>query len=174
MSQPYVGEIRLCGFSFAPVGWFLCEGQLLPISQYLALFQLLGTTYGGDGVTTFGLPDLRSRLPVGVGQGPGLTPRNEGDQGGSETVALTINQLPNHTHPAVCTTNGGNQTDPAGHLWARQVSGVTAAYQTAAPDTNLAGAAVGSTGSGAAHNNLQPYLAMNYIIAAFGIFPSQN
>jgi microcystin-dependent protein len=150
-----------------------CQGQLLPIDQFTALFALLGTTYGGNGTTTFALPDLRGRAPVGMGQGPGLTPRNEGEQGGAETVALTVTQIPSHTHAAVCTTNGGNQTDPTGHVWARELSGITAEYQTAAPDTNLAPAAVGSTGGGTAHNNLQPHLPMNFAISLFGIFPSR-
>lgn len=172
MGQQYLGEIRLFGGSFAPAGWALCDGQLLAIAEYEALFTLLGTTYGGNGITVFALPDLRGRAPMHQGQGAGLTGRLLAEQVGSETATLSINQMPSHTHPALCSTSGGNQVNPAGQVWARQPSGVTAAYQTAAPDTAMSPAAVGATGAGTGHSNMQPYVAMSFIIAVVGIFPT--
>jgi microcystin-dependent protein len=174
MSEPFCGEIRFFAGDYAPSGWLLCDGALLSSTDPSnnTLFTLLGTTFGGDGVNTFALPDLRGRAPMGDGQGPGLTNRPVGSIGGSETAGLTVAQMAAHNHPVLCSTAGGNQTSATGNVWARQVSGVTAAYQSAAPDTPMAAGVVGSTGGGTPHNNMQPYVTCTYIIAQFGIFPS--
>jgi microcystin-dependent protein len=163
------------GGNFEPVGWLFCDGRVLSAvhPDYEVLAMLLGSTYGGNGTTTFGLPDLRGRAALGAGQGPGLTMRALGAKGGSESVALTTDQIPSHNHTPVCSTSGGNKTTATGNIWARQPSGATAAYQSGAPDTDLSSMAVGQTGSGTAHSNMQPYVPMNYIIAYQGVFPPQ-
>ena len=163
-ASPFIAEIILFAGNFAPRGWAFCNGQLLSISQNTALFSLLGTTYGGNGQTTFALPDLRSRVPVHPGQGPGLSSYQLGQSGGAETVTLGVNQLPAHTHaatsPPVDTAATSN----------RPTSGMAPARGGAyAP-----GPSVGSTGGSQPHTNLQPHLALNYIIATQGIFPSRN
>src|SRR6476660_6451012 len=123
MSDPFIAEIRIFAFNFAPTGWALCNGQLLPISQNTALFSLLGTTYGGNGITTFALPDLQGRAPMGFGQGPGLSRRDLGEECGQESVALRSSEIPMHTHSARCNSGDGNQYDPAGHFWAQDAAG---------------------------------------------------
>ena len=172
MAQPFIGEIRMVGFSFAPVNWAFCNGQLLPISQNEALFQLIGTIYGGDGVNTFQLPDLRGRIPVHQGTGFGTT-TTIGQISGSETVTLTTPQLPGHTHPAFANngTSGGAQNSPVG-AFCNKWSG--APFSSAASSTALNGAAVASTGGSQPHDNIPPFLAISFVIALFGIFPSQN
>jgi microcystin-dependent protein len=173
MSEVYVGEIKMFAGTFAPRGYALCDGQLLAISQNEALFSLLGTIYGGDGRTTFGLPDLRGRLPVHEGQGPGLSERRLGSNGGSETVTLTANQSPSHTHAAQNVTNSaGSGANPVGNVPA--VAPVNA-YSASTPNTDL-GPAVNSAASGGSqsHNNLMPAQCVNFIIALFGIYPSRN
>jgi microcystin-dependent protein len=172
MSNPYIGEIRMFGANFAPSGWALCQGQLLPISQYEALFNLIGTTYGGDGMTTFGLPDLRGRLPAHQGT-PAITNGTSivmGQNVGVDSVTLVTAELPVHTHTAQGSHISTTGT-PAGTLWA---GGSGDAYSPAAPSARLSAQAVSSTGSSQAHQNLSPYLVVNFIIALFGIFPSQN
>ena len=167
MSQPYVGEIRMFGGNFAPVGWAFCSGQLLAISENDVLFQLIGTTYGGDGQSTFGLPDLQGRAPVHQGSGLVL-----GQKAGTETVALTTPQLPVHTHPMAASKDAANQITGANGVLAAPVS--LATYFASPPDAALSALAVQPTGGNQPHSNMQPYLAINFIISLFGIFPSQN
>jgi microcystin-dependent protein len=188
MGQPFVGQIILVGFNFAPAGWLTCDGRLVPISEYETLFQLIGTTYGGDGEETFRLPDLQGRVPMGMGMGPGLSTRAIGEQGGSEELTLTTNQLPSHTHAIdianvvaaiACRTGAGNSVSPGGNIPAGEAAGVTMTYSSQPADTNM-GAAVspgnsaqtGSMGGSQAHTNMQPYLVMQYCISAFGIYPN--
>lgn len=172
MADPFLGEIRLFGGNFAPQGWALCNGQLLPIAQNTALFSLLGTNYGGDGHVTFGLPDLRGRAPIHMGQGAGLTPRPIGSVSGRETVALIAHECPAHLH-AASGANGANQASPVGNFWSTDPNGNTAAYSTTA-NSVMAPGAIGATGLGQPHENMQPYLAVNYIIALAGVYPSRN
>jgi microcystin-dependent protein len=167
MAQPYVGEIRIFAGNFAPVGWMFCEGQLLPISEYETLFNLIGTTYGGDGQSTFGLPDLRGRIPLHQGNGFTLA-----QTGGAETVTLTVSQIPSHSHPLLATSNMGNQTSPTNNVLAQ--SSVTSLYIEDTPTANLSPLAIASTGGSQPHNNFQPYLCVDFIISLFGIFPSQT
>jgi microcystin-dependent protein len=166
MAQPYVGEIRMFGGNFAPAGWMLCEGQLLPISENETLFNLIGTTYGGDGQSTFALPDLRGRVPVHQGNGSALA-----EAGGAETITLTVNQLPAHTHPLQASTNVSQDTSPAGKTVGQ--SGSALLYIQDTTDTNLNAGAITSVGGSQPHSNFQPYLCINFIISLFGIFPSQ-
>lgn len=168
--MPYIGEIRLTAFSFAPSGWALCNGQILSIASNTALFQVLGTTYGGNGVSTFALPDLQGRVPVGAGQGLGLSTRVQGDFGGVESQTLALNELPQHTHTLRASSANGTTDQPAGNLPARNPSGIPQ-FATVA-DADLAAGAVSSVGSGQAHNNLQPYIVVNYIIAIQGVYPT--
>jgi microcystin-dependent protein len=169
MAQPYIGEIKIFAGSFAPNGWLFCEGQLLPISENEALFQLIGTTYGGDGETTFGLPDLRGRIPVHQGA---LHPFSE--MGGTETVTLNPQQIPVHSHALVVSTSAAEPTaGPDGSLLAD--TGATELYvSTGNPPTPMHGAAVAALGGSQPHGNLAPYLCVNFIISLFGIFPSQT
>jgi len=167
MSQPYLGEIRMFPATFAPAGWALCNGQLLAISENDALFSLIGTTYGGDGQSTFGLPDLRGRAPVHQGSGYFM-----GQQGGVQAVTLTINQLPAHTHTPQAANGapGDPGNSPANSFW----SGWTGGQFTVSPPTHaLNPAAVGNTGNSQAHENMVPFQAINYIISLFGIYPTQ-
>ena len=170
MATGFIGEIRMFAGNFAPRGWILCQGQLLAISSNTALFSILGTTYGGNGTSTFALPDLRSRVPVGVGQGPGLSDIVLGEVAGSETITLSAGQIPAHTHTVQMPASTGAQTSnrPTG---AYQASGN--AYSSVA-DTTMAAATSASSGGNQAHSNLPPYLGMNYILCVEGIFPSRN
>lgn len=174
MSEPYLGEIRMAGFNFAPRGWALCNGQLMSIAQNTALFSLLGTTYGGDGQTTFALPDFRGRAPNHWGSGPGLTPRVIGEASGSETVTLISTEMPQHTHLIAGLSAPGTQVAPNGGLLAAQARGGAMIYATGAPDSTLAPNSVGIAGGSQPHNNMQPYLTVTFIIALNGIFPSRN
>ncbi len=167
--EPFLGQIQPFGFNFAPRGWTRCDGQLLPISQNTALFALLGTTYGGDGRTTFGLPDLRGRAALHFGQGPGLSSYNIGQKGGAETVTLSTNQMPSHNHSLNAVAEPASTAKPEGNLLAAALT-----YDVAPPDAVMAGVSIGSTGGGAAHNNIQPFLVINWCIALVGIFPSRN
>lgn len=169
---PFLGEIRYVGFNFAPKGWALCEGQILAINANTALFTLLGTTFGGNGTTTFALPDMRGRVPVAWGQGPGLSNRNLGEQGGQESVALTVPQMPAHRHQIVASSATANTKAPAGNVLANSSS--AAIYNNAAPDVKLANKALSVAGQGLPHENMQPYLGMTCIIALEGIYPSPN
>jgi microcystin-dependent protein len=173
MSAPFLGEIRLFAGNFAPRGFAFCAGQLLPIAANTALFALLGTTYGGDGVQTFALPDLRGRAPLHQGHGPGLSTYVIGQQFGVENVTLTTQQLPAHTHQAMATNNSGTQSAPGGGIWATDSSGATAEYD-APTGAAMAAQAIGATGDNVPHPNLQPFLAISYIIALEGIFPARN
>ena len=177
--DPFIGEIELVGFNFAPQDWADCNGQLLQIRQYQALFSLLGTTYGGDGVTTFALPDLRGRIPIGVRQGPGLSPIILGQQGGSETVTLTTGNMPAHGHsdPINATTSPGTTATPGSNVYLakpqtpdRQEIDI---YATGTPDTQLSNGSTSPSGSGQSINIMPPYLGLHYIIALNGIFPQR-
>jgi len=169
MAQPYVGEIRMFAGNFAPAGWMFCEGQLLPISEYETLFNLIGTTYGGDGQSTFALPDLRGRLPLHQGNGFTLA-----ETGGVETVTLTVQQIPAHSHAALATNNAANNTVPTGQVLAAGTVVSTSPYGTDAPRSPLQPSTIGSTGGSQPHDNFQPYLCVDFIISLFGIFPSQT
>jgi microcystin-dependent protein len=172
MSEPFVGEIRMFAGNFAPRSWALCDGQLLAISQNDALFSLLGTIYGGDGRTTFGLPDLRGRIPIHAGSGPGLTPRSLGSRSGNEKVTLTEAQIPRHNHRLRAVQSRANSGDPQGALLAAADADV---YASSGSLTNLAGDSIAdSPGSGQSHDNIQPFLCVNFIIALVGVFPSRN
>jgi microcystin-dependent protein len=171
MAQPYVGEIRMFGGNFAPAGWMFCAGQLLPIAENETLFQLIGTTYGGDGQSTFQLPDLQGRVPIHMGQGSGLSNRILAESGGTEAVTLTSQQLGAHTHPAKCSSGGGSPaSDPSTALW--QPSDSTQ-YSNAA-STGFIGGGIPTTPAGGSqpHENMIPFLCVSYIISLFGIFPS--
>jgi microcystin-dependent protein len=174
MSDPFVGEIRMFAFNFAPVSWALCNGQLLPINQNQALFSLLGTTYGGDGVTTFALPNLQSRVPVHMGSGTGLSTYILGETMGTENVTLTSSQMPVHNHSVQCSSAGGNQASPANGYPAVESTGTSQDYTTAPPDSTMNSAVVTPTGGGQSHTNIQPVLCLNFCIALTGIFPSRN
>lgn len=170
MSSPYIGEIRIFGGNFAPAGWAFCSGQLMPISENDALFNLIGTTYGGDGQTTFALPDLQSRLPMHMGTGAGLSPRTIGEKSGVETVTLTVNQIPQHSHNPLSVSGSGDQSTPQNGTWA----GVTTSiYTSNAPGTAFNPTLGSSTGGNQPHENRMPFLAVSFIISLFGIFPSQ-
>jgi microcystin-dependent protein len=168
MAEPFLGQIQAFGFNFAPTGWALCNGQLLSIAQNTALFSLLGTTYGGDGVTTFALPDLQGRVAVHRGQGAGLSPYVIGQAGGSENVTLIQTQMPAHTHAAAGSSNAADQASPAGGIWAAPLDSQGAAgtgYTKAASNTTLAPTAIGAAGGSQPHTNIQPYLCVNFCIA---------
>ncbi|MBD2867716.1 phage tail protein [Paenibacillus arenilitoris] len=171
MSEPYIGEIRAFAGNFAPKGWALCNGQLLPISHNTALFSILGVTYGGDGKTNFALPDLMGKAPLQQGAGVGLTPRTLGEIGGSPSVTLTTNEIPAHTH-APQAVNAGSTLSPTNATWAGLVQGrgIPTVYASN-PTTPMSPNAVGVTGGSQPHNNRQPYLGVNFIIALEGIFP---
>ena len=171
MSDPYIGEIRIFAGSFAPAGWMFCSGQQLPISENEALFQLIGTTYGGDGEETFNLPNLQSRIPIHQGQGTGLSSHMLAETGGAEEITLTTQQIPVHTHPLLPTTSVGNQIGPGGALPAQTAGGLQP-YFEAAPNAAMSPQSVGPVGGSQPHTNFQPYLCVNYILSLFGIFPS--
>lgn len=172
MSDPFIGEIRMFAGNFAPRGWAFCNGQLMPISQNTALFSLLGTTYGGDGRSTFALPDLRGRVPLHAGQGSGLSDYPLGSRGGSEQVALTTAQLPAHSHALLASDAEASQRNPTNHALATPEEALI--YSAAEPTAVMAKDAIAPTGSGQPHENRPPYLAVNYIIALFDLFPSRS
>lgn len=165
MAQPYVGEVRMFAGNFAPAGWMFCEGQLLPISENETLFQLIGTTYGGDGQSTFALPDLRGRIPIHQGNGFILA-----ETGGAEEITLTVNQIAAHSHPLLASGGPGTSSTPVNNLTAESAS--ISLYIEDAPNSNLNPAVIGSTGGSQPHTNFQPYLCVDFIISLFGIFPS--
>lgn len=170
MSDPYVGEIRLFAGNFAPVGWALCQGQLVAIAENDTLYNLIGTTYGGDGQSTFALPDLRGRVPVHQGQGPGLSPRTMGQTGGTETVTLQSGQTALHSHPALASTAAASLATPAGNLLATTA---VATYGSAPATTAMASGAITSAwGNPQPHENMAPTLTVSYIISLYGIYPS--
>ena len=165
MAQPYVGEIRMFAGNFAPAGWMFCEGQLLPISENETLFNLIGTTYGGDGQSTFALPDLRGRLPLHQGNGFVLA-----ETGGAEEITLTVNQISAHSHPLLASSNLGNAISPSNNLTANSQGAIP--YIEDAPTANMNPGAIGAVGGSQPHTNFQPYLCIDFIISLFGIFPS--
>lgn len=169
MSSPYLGEIRMFAGNFAPVGWAFCDGSLIPISENDFLFNLIGTTYGGDGQNTFALPDLRGRLPMHMGTGAGLTSRVIGESGGVETVTLTTSQIPVHSHAPLAVSGNGNQSTPQNGVWAGAANSI---YNSNAPNLAMNATLGGSVGGSQPHDNLMPYLAVSFIISLFGTFPS--
>ena len=177
MTDPFIGEITLFAGNYAPRGWAFCQGQLLSIAQNTALFSILGTTYGGDGQTTFALPDLRGRAPIGPGQGPGLPPYYLGELGGEPTHTLIYPEMPAHSHAAQASgvAAGGTSASPGGGTWASSTARDTL-YSNAAPDSPMAAGniTVGAAGNSQPHNNMPPYLGVNYIIALEGFYPSRG
>lgn len=174
MASPYLGEIKIVAFNFAPKNWALCNGQQLSIQQNTALFSLLGTMYGGNGVTTFALPNLQSRVPIHFGQGPGLSNYTQGEVGGAETVTLNSTQLPQHTHLLNGTTGTANKRPPAGHTFAADTASIANFYAAPANQVALAAPSVTTAGGNQPHSNLQPYLAVLFCICLAGVFPSRN
>jgi microcystin-dependent protein len=166
MSEPFLGEMKLISWNYAPHGWAFCDGQLLPIAQNTALFALLGTTYGGDGVTNFALPNLRGRAPIHCGG-----TFAQGQTGGESAHALTIAEMPAHTHLVEGSGDPGTKTSPVGYLWATNAANP---YSGSPPNTTMSPGAVGVAGGSQPHTNMQPYLVLNMIIALQGIFPSRN
>lgn len=171
MPNQFVAEIRIFAGNYAPTGWALCDGQLLPISQNTALFSLLGTTYGGDGRSTFALPDLRGRVPIQPGQGPGLSNRELGESDGSETHTLGTLEMPAHTHNVMVSAANGSADSPIGAVMARNPAAIP--QYGADADANLSAEAVANSGGSQPHPNIQPYLTVTYIIALQGIFPQR-
>jgi len=173
MSEPFLAEICIVGFNFAPRGYALCDGQLLPINQNQSRFSLLGTTYGGDGRTSFALPELRGRAPIHVSTSPS---HPQGQKAGEEAPALTINEMPSHTHTLQASDANATQPGPTGNLLARPSLSLGAVYSTSAQaqDVSLSALAIADKGGGQGHNNMQPYLAVNFLIALQGLFPSRN
>lgn len=180
MAEPFLGQIMMFGGNFAPRGWAFCAGQLLSISQNTALFSLLGTTYGGNGVQTFALPDLRGRFPLGMGNGPGLSPVVEGQIGGSETTSILTSNLPAHNHPLLGSATAGAQTSPAGGAIAEINTGsvktptIGFGFATTTPTSAMLPQSIGLTGQNIPLETIPPYLGVNFIIALQGIFPSRN
>ncbi|MBU2871896.1 tail fiber protein [Colwellia sp. E2M01] len=177
MSEAFLGEIRMFAGNFAPRQWAFCDGQILAISQNDALFSLLGTTYGGDGITLFALPDMRGRLPVHQGTGPGLTNKFIGAHYGSERVTLTSEQMPTHKHEFKATVNTATASDPTNSVLAAQIDGDMSYYSSTTPPATtqlLSQNTVSSVGGGQSHSNLMPSLCLNFIIAMFGTYPSRN
>ncbi len=173
--DPFVAEIRMMGFNFAPVGWAQCNGQILPISQNTALFSLLGTTYGGNGTSNFALPNLQGRVPLQQGQGPGLSLYDLGQVGGEQTVTLLQSQAPSHSHGALGAANDG-VSSPVGQNWGSAAKGHGSLYApySSGAQTQMAAGAIGSTGGNAPHNNLPPYITLNYCIALQGVYPPRS
>ena len=165
MSEPFLAEVRMVGFNFAPRGWAFCDGQILPINQNQSLYSLLGTTYGGDGRTSFALPDLRGRVPMHVGNGV-----TEGQRSGEETHTLSVNEIPQHQHFAQASTNTGSTINPTGQVLGQALN----VYANPTTTTALRAGSVTNVGGGQAHNNMQPSIAINFCIALQGLFPSRN
>jgi microcystin-dependent protein len=180
MSSPFVAEIRIFPFNFAPKGWAFCDGQILPISQNTALFSLLGTTYGGDGKSNFALPNLQGRAPMFNGQGPGLSFYDLGEESGSDAVTLLQTEIPSHPHTLNATTASGTTSDPNGNMfsdgnWSVQGNtGKVQYYSTTAPNTHMSPSSTSFTGGSVPHNNLMPYLTLNFCIALQGVFPQRT
>jgi microcystin-dependent protein len=172
MAQPFVGEIRMFGGSFAPAGWAFCEGQPLPIAENEVLFQLIGTTYGGDGQETFNLPNLAGRAPIHQGQGGGLSSRTVGEVGGVPSVTLTTQQLAGHSHALQASQNIGNSSNPQGQVLATGTNVLV--FRQINPNITMAANIVGPAGGSQPHENMMPYLAISFIISLFGIFPSPS
>lgn len=173
MSEPFIAEIRIFAGNFAPRGWAFCDGQLLPISQNTALFSLIGTTFGGDGRTTTALPNMQGRAPMHPGRGPGLTARRLGEKTGVETAALSAAQLPNHSHQMRCQSGNANSQNPSGAYLATELGPATP-YSNGGTNATMAANALDSSGGNAAHNNMQPFLTLSFIIALQGLYPSRS
>ena len=172
MGEPYIGEIRMFAGNFPPNGWMFCAGQLLPISGNDVLFQLIGTTYGGDGQSTFALPNLQSRVPIHMGTSPlSGTTYQIGESGGVESVTLTTQQIPQHNHLFLASSASAGATDPTGQTLASPVGNI---FNASSNRTALAPQSIGATGGSQPHENMQPYLCINFIISLFGVFPSQT
>lgn len=174
MSDPFIGEIRMFAGNFAPRGWSICSGQLLSISQNDALFSLLGTMYGGDGRTTFGLPDLAGRVPLHYGEGPGLSSRRLGEKGGQEAVSLSIGEIPPHTHALRATSAEASDGSPSENLLAKSTAGTDMYAPADQNNLQMNGVAVSNTGSNTKHANIAPFLCVNFIISLFGLYPSRS
>ncbi len=173
MGQPHIGEIRMFGGNFAPVGWAFCDGQLMPIAENDTLYALIGTTYGGDGQATFGIPNLQSRVPIHSGQGPGLSQNYVlGQTGGVEQVTLTTQQIPSHNHAYIVSTDSAASTAPAGQMPGNSPS--VDIYIESGTAAQFSNQALSQVGGSQPHSNIQPYLTVSFIISLFGIFPSQN
>ncbi|MEM9733399.1 MAG: tail fiber protein [Pseudomonadota bacterium] len=179
MSEPFIAEIRIFGGSYAPRGWAFCDGQLLPIATNTALFSLIGTIYGGDGRTTFALPNMQGRIPLGAGRGTGLSERQLSERGGAEETALTLSQIPSHNHAVLADANpgsfsggGADTADPNNHFLAATTS--TGPFYGDGSTNRVAMAPTSATGGAAPHNNDQPFLVLNYIIALEGLYPTPN
>ena len=170
MAQPYVGEIRMFAGNFPPSGWAFCNGQLMPIDQNTPLYQLIGTTYGGDGQVTFALPNLQSRVPLHMGSGPGLNPRTIGETGGVETVTLTTQQIPAHNHAFVVSKDQAGNTNPSTNVLGQIPGGNVYIAETA--DTPLNAGSIGPAGGNQPHDNMTPFLCINFILSLFGLYPS--
>lgn len=171
MAQPYVGEIRMFGGNFAPAGWAFCDGSLQPISEYDTLFNLIGTTYGGDGQQTFAVPDLRGRLPIHMGQGPGLSNYVIGQSGGTESVTLIANQMPTHNHLLMVSGTAASASSPQSNMLANATANL---YLRDTPSGTMSNASVNLTGGNQAHENMMPYLCVSFIISLYGIYPSPS
>ncbi len=171
--EGFIGQIMMFGGNFAPRSWAFCDGQLLSIFSNEALFSVLGTTYGGDGQTTFALPDLRGRVAIHAGNGPGLSDRRLGEKGGAERETLNITQLPSHTHGIALSgsTAAADASDPTGKYLARTNEDI---YSSSGPSTGMSGVTIGNTGGNQSFNNIQPSLAVNYIICLYGVYPSRS
>lgn len=172
MPEPYVGEIRMFAGNFAPNGWMFCEGQTLPISENEVLFQLIGTTYGGDGQETFNLPNLASRVPIHMGTGPEGTTYQIGEMGGTEQETLSVQQMPIHTHALIASLATATDPNPGNNLKATPTQ--MEIYYADTPDCNMAAQAIGAAGGSQPHENTQPFLCINFIISLFGVFPQQT
>ncbi len=173
MSTPYIGEIRMFGGNFAPAGWAFCDGSIMAISENDALFNLIGTTYGGDGQETFALPDLRGRLPIHTGTGPGLSTRILAESGGTESVTLNVSQVPGHTHAFLGSSSQASELSPAGAVIASPTN-IDLYRPGSTPAQAMASNAISPVGGSQPHDNTQPYLCISFIISLFGIFPAQN
>ena len=176
MSDPFIGQITMFGGNFAPRGWAFCDGQLLAISQNTALFSILGTTYGGDGVSTFALPDLRGRASIHPGHGPGLSQYHLGEKGGAETVTLTTAQIPSHSHALNINSSNGNTANGTNAVLAGFGTSAPPVgnFTSSAPNAAASATSISNTGGSQAHSNVQPFLCVNFIIATVGIYPSRS
>lgn len=174
MANPFVGEIRMFGGNFAPAGWAFCQGQLMSIAENDVLFTLIGTTYGGDGQSTFGIPDLQGRLPMHQGQGPGLSNRQIGEKAGTESVTLNTNQIPAHGHTPAAFNGAGDQVTPVNNFWSSTSTGDQTYDLAVTPSGTMNPNLIGLTGGSQPHDNMPPFLCVSFIISLFGVFPSQN
>lgn len=174
MAEPYIGQVIMVGFNFAPRGWAFCDGQLMSIAQNSALFSLLGCVYGGDCRTTFALPDLRGRVPIHQGQGPGLSEYRLGQKGGATNITLTVSQMPSHSHAPNCRTDTSNSLSPQSRIWGPDVTGTIPIFSNQAPSGPMRNNILGNAGGNQSHTNEQPFLGIYFCIALFGIYPPRG